>query len=241
MGRFMANALLNSGLRPSTNFFHLLSSPDTTCRAYYYASKILNDAQFNYTTTEKGLLVVVFAFDKFRSYLVGTKVIVNTNHSAIKYLIEKKDAKPRLIRWVLLLQEFDLEIRDRKGIENPIANHLSRLEPYAKPIEPNLINNNFLDEQLLAVIEMNDILEQCHASPYGGHFQGGRTVAKILQFGFYWPNLFKDTHLFIANCDICQREGNISRRYEMSLNMILKVVAITIPSNDSKVVVESED
>ncbi|EOX99750.1 Polyprotein, 77260-80472, putative [Theobroma cacao] len=76
----------------------------------YYASRTLNEAQANYTTTEKELLAIVFAFDKFRSYLVGTKVIVYTNHAAIKYLIEKKDAKPRLIRWVLLLQEFDLEI-----------------------------------------------------------------------------------------------------------------------------------
>ena len=63
----------------------------------YYASKPLQGAQLNYTVTEKELLAVVFAFDKFRSYLVGTKVIVYTNHSAIKYLVEKKDAKPRLI------------------------------------------------------------------------------------------------------------------------------------------------
>ena len=71
---------------------------------------MLNDAQLNYATTEKELLVVVFAFDKFRSYLIGNKVIVFTDHSAIKYLMTKKDAKLRLIRWVLLLQEFDVEI-----------------------------------------------------------------------------------------------------------------------------------
>ena len=63
--------------------------------AIYYASKTLSDAQLNYTTTEKELLAVVFAFDKFRSYLIGTKVIVFTDHSAIKYLISKKDAKPQ--------------------------------------------------------------------------------------------------------------------------------------------------
>ena len=85
--------------------------------AIYYASKTLTDTQLNYTTTEKELLAVVFAFDKFRAYLLGTKVIVFTDHSAIKYLIAKKDAKSRLIQWILLLQEFDLEIHDRKGSE----------------------------------------------------------------------------------------------------------------------------
>ncbi|KAK6133005.1 hypothetical protein DH2020_033296 [Rehmannia glutinosa] len=82
----------------------------------------------NYTTTEKEMLAIVFAFDKFRSYLIGTKMIVHTDHAAIKYLFDKKDAKPRLIRWILLLQEFDVEINDRKGCENVVADHLSRLE-----------------------------------------------------------------------------------------------------------------
>jgi hypothetical protein len=70
--------------------------------------------QLNYATTEKELLVVVFVVDKFRSYLVGAKVIVHTDHAALKYLLTKKDAKPQLIRWILLLQEFDLEIKDKK-------------------------------------------------------------------------------------------------------------------------------
>ena len=71
---------------------------------------------------------MVFAIDKFRSYLVGAKVIVYTDHDALKYLLTKKDDKPRLIRWILLLQEFDIEIWDKKGVENSIADHLSRLQ-----------------------------------------------------------------------------------------------------------------
>ena len=76
----------------------------------YYASKLLKEAQQHYTTTEREMLVVVYACDKFRSYILGTKVVVHTNHAAIKYLMNKKEAKLRLIRWVLLLQEFDLKV-----------------------------------------------------------------------------------------------------------------------------------
>ncbi|XP_075473911.1 uncharacterized protein LOC142504960 [Primulina tabacum] len=97
-------------------------------RSVYYASRTMDAAQQNYTTTEKEMLAVVFAFDKFRPYLVGTKVIVFTNHAAIRYLFAKKDAKPCLIRWILLVQEFNFEVKDRKGCENQVADHLSRLE-----------------------------------------------------------------------------------------------------------------
>ena len=74
----------------------------------YYASKTLNEAQRNYTTTEKELLAIVYALDKFRAYLVGSIIIIFTDHSVLKYLFTKQDAKARLIRWVLLLQEFNL-------------------------------------------------------------------------------------------------------------------------------------
>ncbi|GJX05989.1 reverse transcriptase domain-containing protein [Tanacetum coccineum] len=80
----------------------------------HYASKTLSDAQTHYTTTEKELLAVVYVFEKFRSYLVLSKKIVYTDHSALKYLFSKKDAKPRLLRWILLLQEFNIEIHDKK-------------------------------------------------------------------------------------------------------------------------------
>ena len=74
----------------------------------YYASKTLNEAQRNYTTIEKEMLIVVYALDKFCAYLVGSDIIIFTDHLALKYLLTKQDAKARLIRWVLLLQEFNL-------------------------------------------------------------------------------------------------------------------------------------
>ncbi|KAK8572803.1 hypothetical protein V6N13_048370 [Hibiscus sabdariffa] len=252
----------------------------------YYASKTLNDAQVNYTTTEKELLAVILAFDKFRSYLLGAKVTVYTDHSAIKYLLSKKDAKPRLIRWILLLQEFDVEIIDKKGIENQVADHLSKLENKEIIATTLEIKETFPDEQLLSATSLNNdqtstedtviaaiseyiasagysaepatapwyadyvnyivsgiiphqmnhqgkkrfkhnakdyfwdepylfkqcayqiirrcipedeqqqILEQCHSAPYGGHFGGNRTAAKVLQSGLYWPTLHRDAQLF---------------------------------------------
>nr|GEV92830.1 reverse transcriptase domain-containing protein [Tanacetum cinerariifolium] len=95
------------------------------------------------------MLAVVYAFEKFQPYLVLSKSIVYTDHSALKYLLNKQDAKPRLIRWVLLLQEFDIIIRDKKGSENLAADHLSRLENPHKDVSKNkYINENFPLETL---------------------------------------------------------------------------------------------
>lgn len=124
---------------------------DKIFQPIYYASRTLNPAQRNYATTEKEFLAVVFAFDKFRPYLVGTKVVVFTDHSALKYLMEKKDAKPRLIRWILLLQEFNLTIKDKKGSENVVADHLSRLPLEENNVDKKEIREEFPDEKLLAI------------------------------------------------------------------------------------------
>ncbi|GKD43678.1 reverse transcriptase domain-containing protein, partial [Tanacetum coccineum] len=118
-------------------------------RPIHYASKTINEAETNYTTTEKEMLAVVYAFEKFRSYLIMNKSVVYTDHSALKYLFNKKDAKARLLRWVLLLQEFDFKVIDTKGAENYAADHLSRLEnPYENTFDPKEITETFPLETL---------------------------------------------------------------------------------------------
>ncbi|KAB2606299.1 S ribonuclease [Pyrus ussuriensis x Pyrus communis] len=150
----------------------------------YYASRTLNDAQLNYSTTEKELLAVVFALDKFRSYLLGTKVVIFTDHAALKYLLTKKEAKPRLIRWMLLLQEFDIEIRDKKGVENVVADHLSRMvHEEAMPI-----SETFPDEQLMSIQALLKKYNVTHrvSTPYHPQTSGqaevsNREIKQILE------------------------------------------------------------
>jgi hypothetical protein len=247
----------------------------------YYASRTLNSAQMNYTTTEKELLAVVFALDKFRSYLMGTSIVVFTDHTALRYLLSKKDAKTRLIRWILLLQEFNLQIKDKKGVENVVADHLSRLT-FEEVKEEIPIRDSFPDEQLFAITKLpwyahivnylvkgfipetwtaqdrrkffvevrnfywdnpylfkycpNQILRRCipdnetfsvikfcHTEACGGHFSVKKTTAKILQCGFYWPTMFKDTHNFYKRCLECQKLGRVTRRNMMSMSPILEI------------------
>nr|GEW89401.1 reverse transcriptase domain-containing protein [Tanacetum cinerariifolium] len=118
-------------------------------RPIHYASKTMTEAESNYTTTEKEMLAVVYTFEKFRSYLIMNKSIVYTDHSALKYLFTKKDSKARLLRWVLLLQEFTFKVNDTKGAENLAADHLFQLEnPHQNVLDPKEINESFPLETL---------------------------------------------------------------------------------------------
>ncbi|KAI3782082.1 hypothetical protein L2E82_12114 [Cichorium intybus] len=132
---------------------------DRAHHVIYYASKVLDDAQGNYSTTEKELLAVVFALEKFRQYLLGAKVIIYTEHAAIRHLLTKKDSKPRLIRWILLLQEFDIEIKDKSGKENLVADHLSRITPQGET-EP--IRDAFPDEHIFKIQELPWYVDICN-------------------------------------------------------------------------------
>ncbi|GJU96809.1 reverse transcriptase domain-containing protein [Tanacetum coccineum] len=122
-------------------------------RPIHYASKTMTEAESNYTTTEKEMLAVVYAFEKFRSYLIMNKSVVYTDHSALKYLFNKKDAKARLLRWVLLLQEFDFKVIDTKGAETIDSR---------SPLYQIIVDVVLAKEAL-------EILKCCHEGPPGGH------------------------------------------------------------------------
>ena len=117
----------------------------------YYASKTLDSTQSNYTTTKKEFLVVVFALENFRSYIVGSPVTIFTDHAALKYLLSRQDTKPLLTRWIILCQEFNLTIKDKKGVENLVANYLSRLVLESTSLGLT-IGDSFPDEQLFAIV-----------------------------------------------------------------------------------------
>nr|GEZ90666.1 reverse transcriptase domain-containing protein [Tanacetum cinerariifolium] len=137
------------------------------------------------------MLAVVYAFEKFRSYLIMNKSIVHTDHLALKYLFAKKDAKARLLRWVLLLQEFDF--KSLHGSSDP------------------------------AVCAREGSSRDSRSLPqwtHEGHHGANLTAKKIFDASFFWPNIYKDAHEFVKNCDSCQRQGKISQRDEMTQNSI---------------------
>ncbi|XP_042038342.1 uncharacterized protein LOC121784247 [Salvia splendens] len=206
---------------------------DKILHAIYYASKVLNDAQLNYTLTEKEMLAVIFAVEKFCAYLLGTRVVVFTDHSTIKYLMNKRDAKPCLVRWILLLQEFDIEIKDKKGSENVVADHLSRLEGLQETQEEKekVINEKFPDEQVLQVTTRETYMPwfACLANylasgitPEGLSSNQKKKFLSDTRI-FFWPSIFKDAKAHVERCDSCQRTGNISWRNEMPMNNIHEV------------------
>nr|GEW87850.1 DNA-directed DNA polymerase [Tanacetum cinerariifolium] len=156
-------------------------------------------------------------------------------HAALKYFLNKHDAKPRLLRWVLLLQEFDIIILDKKGSENLAADHLSRLEnPHQDVLENKDINEKFSLETLGSLTS--------HNTPWFADIANFHAAKKVFDAGFFWPSIYRDAHEMIKTCDICQRQGKISLRDEMPQNTVdylsKWVEAKALPTNDARVVVK---
>nr|GFB57920.1 reverse transcriptase domain-containing protein [Tanacetum cinerariifolium] len=149
-------------------------------RPIHYASKTKNQAEGNYTTTKKEMLAVVYAFEKFRSYLIMNKSIVYTDHSALKYLFPKKDAKARLLRWILLLHEFDFKVIDTQN-------------PYENIFDPKEINETFPLESL------NKVAHKDPSTPWFAdlaNYHAGNFIIKGMT-SQQKPKFFKDArHYF---------------------------------------------
>nr|GFA05467.1 reverse transcriptase domain-containing protein [Tanacetum cinerariifolium] len=177
----------------------------------HYASKTMTEAQMHYTMTEKEMLAVVYAFEKFRPYLVLYKSIVYTDHSALKYLLSKT--------------------------ENLAADHLSRLENPRKDVFKNKdINENFPSETLGKISsrstpwcvhgqEAFDILKACNEGPTRGHHDANFTAKKVFDAGFFWPTIYKDAHDLVKSCDSFQHQEN--REDYFNICKMLYVASVT--------------
>nr|GEZ49200.1 reverse transcriptase domain-containing protein [Tanacetum cinerariifolium] len=176
---------------------------DKHFRPIHYASKTMTEAESKYTMTKKEMLAVVYAFEKFWSYLILSKSIVYTDYSALKYRFQKKDSKARLLRWVLLLQEFTFKVIDTKGAENLAAGHLSRLEnPHQNVLDHKEINESFPLETLNLV-----------STREGVYLVKKPLISSRLATLDQLENLVK-------NYDVCQRQGKFSQMDEMPQNSI---------------------
>nr|GFA66755.1 hypothetical protein [Tanacetum cinerariifolium] len=144
-------------------------------------SKTRTKAESNYTTMEKEMLAVVYAFKKFWSYLIMNKSIVYTDHPSLKYLFAKKGSKARLLHWVLLLQDFTFKVIDTKGAENLAADHLSRLEnPHQNELDPKEINESLSLKTLNLVSTRGNSSTPCDR---GMHFCNEQFAKVMLKFG----------------------------------------------------------
>nr|GEW85610.1 hypothetical protein [Tanacetum cinerariifolium] len=184
-------------------------------RPIHYASKMINLAETNYTTTEKEMLAVVYAFKKFRSYLIMNKSIVYTDHSTLKYLFAKKDAKAHLANYHA--RNFIIKgmtSQQKKKIFKD-ARHYFWDDPYLfRTCADQIIR------RCVAGNEAIDILKACHSGPTEGHYGASYTAKKVFDSGFYWPSIYKDAFELVKHYDSCQRQGKVSQRDEMPQNFI---------------------
>nr|GEV59431.1 reverse transcriptase domain-containing protein [Tanacetum cinerariifolium] len=180
---------------------------DKHFRPIHYASKTTTEAESNYTTTEKEMLAAVYAFEKFRSYLIINKSIVYTDHSVLKYLFAKKDSKARLLCWVLLLQESPLNTPWFADFANYHAGSfiVKGMSSQQKSKFFKDVKHYFWDDPFLFKIYVDQVIRRCvhgqeaidilkayHYRPTGGHHGPNYTAKKVFDSGFYWPTIYRD-------------------------------------------------
>nr|GEW06590.1 hypothetical protein [Tanacetum cinerariifolium] len=187
-------------------------------RPIHYASKTMTEAESNYTTTEKKMLAVVYAFEKFWSNLIMNKSNVYTDHSALKYLFAKKVSKARLLHFA----NYHVGNFVVKGMSSQQKNK------FIKDVKHYFWDDHFLfkicaDQVIRRCVhgqEAIDIPKACHYRPTGGHHGLNYTAKKVFDSGFYWPTIYRDAQDLVKISNVCQRQGKISQRDEMPQNSI---------------------
>jgi hypothetical protein len=156
-----------------------------------FARKKLLDLEKNYNTKERESLSMVYTLQKYKHYLLGKHFKMFTDHSTLKYLVNKPVLGGRIYRWLLLFQEFDFEVI----------------------VKPGKLNGYILDH------ERPRILVEAHEGIEGGNYIGKDTAQKVLCAGLWWPMIHRDSKEYFQQCDVCQRVGKPNRRDKMPLRL----------------------
>nr|GFA39604.1 retrovirus-related Pol polyprotein from transposon 17.6 [Tanacetum cinerariifolium] len=223
-------------------------------RPIHYARKTMNQAEANYTTTKKEMLAVVYAFENFRSYLIMNKSIVYTNHSALKYLFAKKDAKAQIN------ETFPLKSLNKVAHKDPstpwfadLANYLAgnfiikgmtsqQKQKFFKDARHYFWDDPYLfrtraDQIIYRCVagkEAIDILNACHSGPTEGHYRANYTTKNVFDSGFYCPSIYKDAFELVKRCDSCQRQAyhpQTSGQVEVTNRGLKRILERTVGEN----------